>query len=111
MDEQGYVAITDRKKEMFITGGFNVYPAEVERMLIAHPAIFQVAVVGIPDERMGEVCCAYVVPKQGMTIEEDELIAWSRERMANYKVPRKVVVADELPTTPTGKVQKFKLPA
>ncbi len=111
MDEQGYVAITDRKKEMFITGGFNVYPAEVERMLIAHPAIFQLAVVGIPDERMGEVCCVYVVPKEGMTIEEDELIAWSRERMANYKVPRKVVACDSLPTTPTGKVQKFKLPA
>jgi acyl-CoA synthetase (AMP-forming)/AMP-acid ligase II len=111
MDEQGYVAITDRKKEMFITGGFNVYPAEVERMLIAHPAIFQCAVIGIPDERMGEVCCAYVVPKEGTTITEQGLIEWCRERMANYKVPRKVVVTDSLPTTSTGKVQKFKLPA
>ena len=96
---------------MFITGGFNVYPAEVERMLIAHPAIFQCAVIGIPDERMGEVCCAYVVPKEGTTITEQGLIEWCRERMANYKVPRKVVVTDSLPTTSTGKVQKFKLPA
>ncbi len=111
MDEQGYLTITDRKKDMFITGGFNVYPAEVERMLLAHPALFQVAVVGLPDERMGEVCCAYVVPKEGHSITEPELIEWSRERMANYKVPRKVIVTDELPTTPTGKVQKFKLTA
>ena len=111
MDGQGYLTITDRKKDMFITGGFNVYPAEVERMLLAHPALFQVAVVGLPDERMGEVCCAYVVPKQGQSIAEAELIAWSREHMANYKVPRKVIVTNELPTTPTGKVQKFKLTA
>lgn len=111
MDEQGYLTITDRKKDMFITGGFNVYPAEVERMLLAHPALFQVAVVGLSDERMGEVCCAYVVPKEGHSITEPELIEWSRERMANYKVPRKVIVTDELPTTPTGKVQKFKLTA
>ena len=67
--------------------------------------------IGIPDERMGEVCCAYVVPKPGQSVTEDELIEWSRERMANYKVPRKVIVTDSLPTTPTGKVQKFKLPA
>jgi acyl-CoA synthetase (AMP-forming)/AMP-acid ligase II len=111
IDEQGYLTITDRKKDMFITGGFNVYPAEVERMLLAHPALFQVAVIGIPDERLGEVCCAYVVPKPDQTVTEAELIEWSRERMANYKVPRKVVITDSLPTTPTGKVQKFKLPA
>lgn len=111
MDEQGYLTITDRKKDMFITGGFNVYPAEVENMLMAHPAVFQVAVIGIPDERMGEVCAAYVVAKEGHTISEQELIGWSREHMANYKVPRKVVVMDALPTNATGKVQKFKLPA
>ncbi len=111
MDKDGYLTITDRKKDMFITGGFNVYPAEVENMLLAHPAIFQAAVIGIPDERMGEVCAAYVVPKEGHSIGDRELIDWSRERMANYKVPRKVVVMDTLPTNATGKVQKFKLPA
>lgn len=111
MDEEGYLTITDRKKNMFITGGFNVYPAEVENMLMAHPSVFQVAVTGIPDERMGEVCCAWVVPKEGHVIDEQQLIDWSRERMANYKVPRKVIVTSELPTTPTGKVQKFKLSA
>ena len=110
LDEEGYLRITDRKKEMFITGGFNVYPAEVEKQLMAHPAVFQVAVIGIPDERMGEVCCAHIVPKQGRSITEAELIEWSRERLANYKVPRKVVVAKSLPTNATGKVQKFKLP-
>ncbi|MBV1916996.1 MAG: AMP-binding protein, partial [Sphingomonadaceae bacterium] len=110
LDPEGRLKITDRKKEMFITGGFNCYPAEIEKVLVAHPALIQVAVIGIPDERMGEVCSAYVVPKEGQTIEEQELIDWSRERMANYKVPRKVMVCDSLPTNATGKVQKFKLP-
>ncbi|WP_246152747.1 FadD3 family acyl-CoA ligase [Sphingomonas montanisoli] len=111
LDEAGYLRITDRKKDIFIVGGFNCYPAEIEKMLLAHPAILQVAVTGIPDERMGEVGRAFVVLKPGTELDEKTLIAWSREHMANFKVPRSVIFSDELPTNATGKVQKFKLPA
>jgi acyl-CoA synthetase (AMP-forming)/AMP-acid ligase II len=111
IDAEGNLKITDRKKEMFIVGGFNCYPAEIEKILLTHPAILFAAVTGMPDERMGEVGVAHVVPKPGTTIDEAALIAWSRERMANFKVPRRVVVTDALPVTATGKVQKFKLTA
>ena len=109
MDERGYVRITDRKKDMFIVGGFNAYPAEIEDELLTHTAVAQVAVVGVPDERMGEVGCAFVVPDTGETIDADELIAWSRDRMANYKVPRRVEVVDALPLNASGKVLKYEL--
>jgi len=109
MDAAGYLRITDRQKDIYITGGFNCYPAEIEKMLQAHPAILQVAVAGVPDERLGEVGKAFVVLKPGATLSADELIAWSREHMANFKVPRQVEFFDALPTNATGKVQKFKL--
>ena len=109
MDERGYVRITDRKKDMFIVGGFNAYPAEIENELLAHPGVAQAAVVGVPDERMGEVGCAFVVPRAGSTIDPGELIAWARERMATYKVPRRVEVIDALPLNASGKVLKFEL--
>ena len=109
LDEAGYLRITDRKKDMFIVGGFNCYPAEIEKMLLAHPAILAVAVTGIPDERMGEVGKAYVVRKDGAELDAASLIAWSRDRMANFKVPREVAFVAELPTNATGKVQKFRL--
>lgn len=109
MDERGYLAITDRKKDMFIVGGFNAYPAEIENTLLGHPSTAQVAVVGVPDERMGEVGHAFVVPRSEAHIDPDELIAWCRERMANYKVPRAVHVVDTLPTNASGKVLKFEL--
>lgn len=111
LDDAGYLRITDRKKDMFIVGGFNCYPAEIERALLAHPDILYVAVTGIPDERMGEVGRAHVVLKPGATLDAEALIAWSRERMANYKVPRSVVFTSELPLNATGKVQKFRLRA
>ena len=111
MDEAGYVRITDRTKDMFIVGGFNAYPAEIENLMLANEAIAQVAVIGIPDERMGEVGMAFVVPRPGATIDPDELIAWSRERMANYKAPRRVEVVDALPLTASGKVLKYELRA
>jgi acyl-CoA synthetase (AMP-forming)/AMP-acid ligase II len=111
MDAAGYLTLTDRKKDMFIVGGFNCYPAEIERALAAHPAILQAAVIGVPDERMGEVGRAFVVLKPGHPLDADALIEWSRERMANFKVPRSVVFLDSLPTNATGKVQKFKLRA
>jgi acyl-CoA synthetase (AMP-forming)/AMP-acid ligase II len=109
LDEAGYLRITDRKKDMFIVGGFNCYPAEIERALLAHPAILHVAVIGMPDERLGEVGRAHVVLKPGARVDAATLIAWSRERMANYKVPRSIVFVDALPHNATGKVQKFML--
>jgi acyl-CoA synthetase (AMP-forming)/AMP-acid ligase II len=111
MDERGYVRITDRKKDMFIVGGFNAYPAEIENALLAHPGVAQAAVVGVPDERMGEVGYAFVVPRAGQSVDPDELIAWARDQMANYKVPRRVEVVDALPLNASGKVLKFELRA
>ena len=111
MDVAGYVRITDRKKDMFISGGFNVYPAEVEKLLATHPAIAMVAVLGVPDERMGEVGKAYVVLRPGAEANEAGVIAWSRDNMANYKVPRKVVFVDDFPRNAAGKVLKHELPA
>jgi len=109
MNERGYVTITDRKKDMFIMGGFNCYPAEIENLMYEHPGITQVAVIGVPDPRMGEVGMAFVVPAPGATLSEPEVIAWCREHMANYKVPRRVAIVAELPTNATGKVTKFVL--
>jgi acyl-CoA synthetase (AMP-forming)/AMP-acid ligase II len=109
MDERGNVRITDRIKDMFVVGGFNAYPAEIEQVLARHPAVSEVAVVGVPDQRLGEVGCAYVVPKPGAVVDADEVVAWCRERMANYKVPRSVVVVDALPRNASGKVMKFEL--
>ena len=109
MDERGYLRITDRIKDMFIMGGFNVYPAEVENLLFQHEEIAQAAVIGVPDERMGEVGMAFVVPTPEAALEAEAIIAWSREHMANYKVPRYVEVVSELPTNASGKVLKFEL--
>ncbi len=109
MDERGYLRITDRLKDMFITGGFNCYPAEIESALLGCPGVGQVAVIGIPDERLGEVAMAFVVPAGGATPTPDGVIAWSRENMANYKVPRQVAIVDALPMNATGKVTKFVL--
>ncbi|HEX7132009.1 MAG TPA: AMP-binding protein, partial [Iamia sp.] len=109
VDEGGNLRITDRIKDMFIVGGFNAYPAEIEAQLLRHPDIAQVAVVGLPDERLGEVGAAVVIPVPGHEVDPDEVIAWSRERLANFKVPRSVHVVAELPLNPSGKVMKFKL--
>jgi acyl-CoA synthetase (AMP-forming)/AMP-acid ligase II len=106
MDERGYLRITDRLKDLFITGGFNVYPAEVERLLSPHPAVAQVAVIGVPDARMGEVGCAFVVLRPSAQATEAGLIAWAREHMANYKVPRQVRFVDALPVNASAKVDK-----
>ena len=108
-DADGNLKITDRLKDMFIVGGFNAYPAEIENMLMEHPTVGQAAVVGVPDRRLGEVATAFVVPRARATIEEAALIAWCRERMANYKVPRSVNVVDTLPLNASGKVLKYVL--
>ncbi len=109
MDERGYLRITDRIKDMFIVGGFNCYPAEIENLMYRHPGIGQVAVVGVPDERMGEVGVAFVVPRPGAALAPDAVVAWCRERMANYKVPRRVEIVASLPTNASGKVLKYEL--
>jgi acyl-CoA synthetase (AMP-forming)/AMP-acid ligase II len=109
MDDREYLRITDRLKDMFIVGGFNAYPAEIENGLLAHPAVGQVAVVGAPDERLGEVGVAFVVPRPDQAIDPADLVAWARDRMANYKVPRRVVVVDSLPMNASGKVLKYEL--
>jgi acyl-CoA synthetase (AMP-forming)/AMP-acid ligase II len=109
LDERGYLRITDRLKDMYIAGGFNCYPAEIERLLAEHPAIAQVAVVGVPDARLGEVGCACVLLRDGATLSCEELVAWSRERMSNYKVPRHLLVLDAFPLTASNKVVKREL--
>jgi HIP---CoA ligase len=107
LNETGRLCILGRKKDMFIVGGFNAYPAEIEGFLLEHPAVGQAAVIGVPDDRLGQVGKAFVVLKQSTTAEE--LIAWSRDRMAGFKVPRYVEFLDELPLNATGKVMKDQL--
>jgi acyl-CoA synthetase (AMP-forming)/AMP-acid ligase II len=111
LDAQGYLQIVDRKKDMYICGGFNCYPAEIERMLERHPAIDRVAVIGIPDPRLGEVGAAFVILRPSHTANEAEMIAWAREQMANYKAPRRVLFVDALPQNAAGKVAKTLLRA
>jgi acyl-CoA synthetase (AMP-forming)/AMP-acid ligase II len=109
MDSRGYLRITDRTKDMFIVGGFNAYPAEIENLMLRHEAVAQVAVVGVPDDRMGEVGLAFVVLRPGASATPDEIVEWCRAEMANYKVPRRVELVDELPLNATGKVLKYQL--
>jgi acyl-CoA synthetase (AMP-forming)/AMP-acid ligase II len=111
LDEAGNVTIVDRRKDMFHVGGFNVYPAEVEAFLLRHPGVAAVAVVGQPNEKLGNVGLAFVVPRADASITVEEIEAWSRGRMANYKIPRRVELVDELPLNPTGKVDKIELRA
>jgi acyl-CoA synthetase (AMP-forming)/AMP-acid ligase II len=107
LDDTGRLRIVGRKKDMFIVGGFNAYPAEIEGFLMEHPAVAQAAVIGVPDERLGQVGKAFVVLSGALTAEE--LISWSRQRMAGYKVPRGVEFLAELPLNATGKVMKDQL--
>jgi acyl-CoA synthetase (AMP-forming)/AMP-acid ligase II len=109
IDEHGRLRIVGRAKDMFIVGGFNAYPAEIENVMLRHPDIQQAAVIGVPDQRLGEVGMAFVVLAPGATTSPDEIVAWSRDQMANYKVPRRVEILDELPINATGKVEKLVL--
>ncbi|WP_370599379.1 FadD3 family acyl-CoA ligase [Pseudomonas nitroreducens] len=109
IDERGYLRITDRLKDMFIVGGFNCYPAEVERLMMEHPAVAQVAVIGVPDARQGEVGKAFVILRPDLDLTADALIAWCRQHMANYKVPRHVEFVQSLPLNASGKLLKRDL--
>jgi acyl-CoA synthetase (AMP-forming)/AMP-acid ligase II len=115
LDPAGNVTITDRVKDMFVVGGFNAYPAEIEAIMRGHEAVAQVAVVGVPDERMGEVGCAYVVLSAEPSASDDldalgrAILGWSKEAMANYKVPRSIVLMEALPVNASGKVLKREL--
>ncbi len=109
VDAAGYLRIVGRSKDMYIVGGFNAYPAEIENALLRHPHIRQAAVIGIPDERLGEVGMAFVVLHPGSAETEEDIIEWSRAQMANFKVPRVVEFVDDLPLTATGKVVKDDL--
>jgi HIP---CoA ligase len=109
LDSRGYLRITDRLKDMYISGGFNCYPAEIEKIMSANPDFAQVSVIGVPDERLGEVGKAFVIPIAGAEPLPQNIIAWCRDHMANFKAPRYVEIVEALPLTPTGKVQKFRL--
>jgi HIP---CoA ligase len=109
LDDNDRLKIIGRKKDMFIVGGFNAYPAEIEGFLLEHPAVAQAAVIGIPDERLGQVGKAFIVRSKGADVTAGELIAWSRQRMAGFKAPRSVQFLDALPLNATGKVMKDQL--
>jgi acyl-CoA synthetase (AMP-forming)/AMP-acid ligase II len=106
LDERGYLTITDRLKDMYICGGFNVYPAEIEQALARHPAVAESVVIGVPDERLGEVGKAFVVRRPDAEVSATELIEFCRERLANFKVPRQVEFREDLPRNPAGKPLK-----
>jgi fatty-acyl-CoA synthase len=109
MDDQGYLNIVGRIKDMVIRGGENLYPREVEEFLHSHPAITDVQVIGVPDERYGEELCAWVQLREGQRVSEDEIRDYCRGQLAHFKVPRYVLFVDEFPMTVTGKIQKFKM--
>lgn len=109
MDEDGYLAIVDRKKDMILRGGYNVYPRELEEVIMTHPAISLCAVIGVPDEKLGEEVKAFLVLKQGQQLSDDAFITWCKERMAANKYPRYVEFRDSLPIGNTGKISKLEL--
>jgi len=106
VDEEGFITIIDRWKDMYVSGGENVYPAEVENVLYRHPAVAEAAVIGVPDLRWGEVGCAVVVPRNGMTVTEAELLTHCAAALARYKIPRSVMIVEALPRNAVGKVHK-----
>jgi fatty-acyl-CoA synthase len=106
MDRDGYMYVMDRKKDMIISGGENIYPAEIEDSLLANPKIADVAVIGYPHETWGEAVKAIVVRKQGEELTEEEILQWCQGRIGKFKIPKKVVFTDSIPRTPTGKILK-----
>jgi len=111
LDEDGYLYIHDRVKDMIISGGENIYPAEVENALYSHPKIADVAVIGVPDEKWGETVMAYIVAKDGETLESDEVIAYARTQIAGFKCPKRVAFIPALPRNASGKILRRELRA
>ncbi len=111
LDDDGFLYVVDRKKDMFISGGENVYPAEVEAVIAELPDVAENAVVGVPDERWGEVGRVYVIPVPGRIVSEDDILVHCRQRLATFKVPKTAVITDTLPRTASGKLQKHILKA
>ncbi len=109
LDEDGFVFLTDRVKDMIVSGGENVYPAEIENALSVHPAIADIAVIGVPDDRWGETVKAVVVKAEGVEVTPQEIIAFARERLAGFKCPTSVDFAEVLPRNPSGKLLKREL--
>ena len=109
MDEDGYFHISDRKKDMIIAGGYNIYPAEVEAILYEHPKVLEAAVIGVPDEKRGETVKAFIVLKEGQSATPEEIIGFCREEQAAYKVPKIIEFRDELPKSMVGKVLRREL--
>jgi acyl-CoA synthetase (AMP-forming)/AMP-acid ligase II len=109
IDEEGYITLVDRKKDMIITGGENVYSVEVEGVLFEHPAVLDAAIIGLPDETWGEAVSAVIVPKEGVELDEDELRSFCRQKLAGYKVPRRIIIEKELPRNASGKILKYQL--
>jgi len=109
LDAKGYLKIVDRKKELIIRGGANIYPREIEEVLYQHPKVLEAAAVGVPDPRLGERVCACIVPRPGESLTFEEMIAFLRGKIATYKLPEFFRLLDALPRTPTGKIQKGPL--
>ena len=106
MDEKGYIYLVDRKQFMIITGGYNVYPIEVENAVSAHPDILEVCVFGVPDTHWGEIVHAAIVPRPGANLTQAQILAWSRDRLAKFKLPKSIEFRDALLRGATGKIQK-----
>jgi acyl-CoA synthetase (AMP-forming)/AMP-acid ligase II len=109
IDKNGYLFLVDRKSDMIISGGFNIYPREVEEVMNTHPAILEVAVIGVPDEEWGEAVKALVVLKPGMTASEDDISAFCKENLSSYKKPKSIEFVDDLPKNAYGKIEKTVL--
>ena len=109
MHPDGYIEIRDRFKDVIISGGENISSVEVEGVMMQHPSICEIAVIGVPDEKWGETPCAFVVLNQGTSATDKELITYAREKLAHFKAPRKIMFVDQLPKTATGKIQKYVL--
>jgi len=109
LDGAGNIYLKGRKKEMYIQGGYNVYPVEVENVLVSHPKVAMAAGIGVPDPVLGEVGKYYIVPTAGSEPDDEEIIAFCKERLADYKIPKQIVFRTELPLTPAGKIMKSAL--
>jgi long-chain acyl-CoA synthetase len=108
-DEEGYIFIVDRKKDLVIVSGLNVYPREVEEIIYQHPSVMEAAVIGVPDKKRGETVRAFIVPKDGMQLNKKELLFFLKKNLAAYKLPRSIIEVDALPKTATGKISKKNL--